>query len=385
MKVSGKGRRKILVVAEAPGSVEDIQGVQLVGNSGKELENTFRKVGIDMRKDCWLTNALICRPHTKGDENRKPTDKEITYCYPNLAKTLKELQPEIIVPLGEVALKSLLTGIWTDKIGAITRWVGSQIPCQKLNAWICPTYHPSYLLRAKDPVLDKMFLRHLKAVSELDGRPWMKATWNFPKAISTFMNPDDAADILRGISTKDGISFDFETNMLKPDSTKSKILCCSISNGKETIAFPWVGKAVDQMERILHGPCGKIAANFKFEERWTRKEFGKGVNNWKWDTMLAAHWLDNREGVTGLKFQSFVQLGYATYNDYVKPFLTSTGGNIPNKIDQADLSKVLQYCAMDSYLTWKLAQIQMGMYEALKPRKLRPATLRKPSSCPNRT
>jgi uracil-DNA glycosylase len=62
MKVSGEGKRKILIVAEAPGQNEDDKGQALVGAAGLELAQILWGVSVNMRKDCWMTNALICRP-----------------------------------------------------------------------------------------------------------------------------------------------------------------------------------------------------------------------------------------------------------------------------------------------------------------------------------
>src|SRR5688572_528647 len=62
MPVSGKGAKGILIIGEAPGRDEDIQGRPFVGATGEKLETTLRKLGVEMRRDCWLTNALICRP-----------------------------------------------------------------------------------------------------------------------------------------------------------------------------------------------------------------------------------------------------------------------------------------------------------------------------------
>ena len=62
MPVSGEGRKGVLIVAEAPGYNEDQQGVQLVGNAGQELTRLLFNIGVRMRRDCWLTNSVICRP-----------------------------------------------------------------------------------------------------------------------------------------------------------------------------------------------------------------------------------------------------------------------------------------------------------------------------------
>lgn len=120
MEPSGAGRKRILILAEAPGETEDAKGIQLCGKSGTYLSDTLKGLGVSMRKDCWLTNAIICRP----PDNETPDDKKIEWCRPNLTKTIKELQPDIIIPLGGVAVKSLIGSIWKEDVGPISRWVG---------------------------------------------------------------------------------------------------------------------------------------------------------------------------------------------------------------------------------------------------------------------
>lgn len=355
MKPTGEGKRKILIVAEAPGATEDEKGVQLIGQSGKYLEDTLRKCGIEMRKDCWLTNAIICRPA----ENRTPDDKEIDYCRPNLFNTIEELKPEIIIPLGGTAVKSLIGGLWKDKVDAISRWVGWRIPVQKINTWVCPTYHPAFLLRGKDPVTEMYFTQHLKDAVSLPSRPWRNGPPDWKSRIKVLFDPLQAAGSIRELSKHNPmIAFDYETNCLKPDNSTAKIISCSVhfDIGKGiTIAFPWRDPVIDEVSHLLMNPkIKKIGSNIKFEERWTRAVLGHGVKGWHWDTMLAAHVLDNRTGITGLKFQAFVQLGQDSYDDHIKPFLYSGGSYKLNKINQLDMQEVLVYNGLDSLLEFKV-------------------------------
>ena len=75
--------------------------------------------------------------------------------------------------------------------------------------------------------------------------------------------------------------------------------------------------------------------------------------------MLAAHVLDNRKGITGLKFQAFVQLGQESYNDHVGGLLKGDKKSHINRIHEIDVHDLLLYNGMDSLLTYKLAIIQM--------------------------
>lgn len=364
MPVDGEGRRKILVVGEAPGAEEDSQGKPFVGPTGRLLRDTLAKFGVDLRRDCWLTNAARCRP----PKNELP-EKTIEYCRPLLIQAINELKPEIIIPIGTVAIKSLIGWLWKEDPGGIGRWVGWRIPCQKINAWICPTWHPAALLHGdnkregekKEPenaVRKLLFAEHLKAALKLKGRPWKRVP-EFKREVRPLFNPEQAGEYTYNMMMRGNpVAFDFETDRLKPDRKESRIVCCSITDGDCTYAFPWHGEAIIAMRELLRSPVPKIGFNAKFEDRWARKHFGHGVRNWVWDGMLAAHVLDNRIGVKSLKFQAFVLLGQEKYNDHIEPFLQGKGSNEPNRIKEIGLEQLLTYCALDSLLEYKVVKKQ---------------------------
>lgn len=366
MEVSGDGKKGIFLLGEAPGSNEDEQGIPFVGKAGNLLKTTLRKLGIDMRRDCWIYNSLICRP----PNNASPTDKQIDYCRPNVMKAIEQTNPEVIIPMGNAAAKSLLVPLWRDNIGSITRWVGWNIPSQKLNAWICPNYHPSYIARLENtrqgPVASKIFEETLEsAIDRLDvGRPW-KEIPNYSSKIDRILDSDKAARIIRKMIEKGGRSaFDYETNMLKPDSEAAKIVSCSICyEGRKTIAFVWSGAAIEAMGEYLRSSrIKKIASNLKFEERWTRRVFGHGVKCWEWDTMLGAHVFDNRRGITSIKFQAFILLGMEDYDHHIKKYLHVKLGNKVNKIEEIDPMELLLYNGLDSLLEFIVADLQLEAF-----------------------
>lgn len=73
----------------------------------------------------------------------------------------------------------------------------------------------------------------------------------------------------------------------------------------------------------------------------------------------AAHVLDPRGGVTGLKFQSFVRLGTPDYSHHIRPFLESDGGgNSVNRIREIEIGTLLKYNAMDSLLEYHVGESQ---------------------------
>jgi DNA polymerase len=358
MKPTGEGRKKVLVVAEAPGAKEDERGTQLIGKSGQHLRNCLRELDWSLDKDCWKTNAVICRP-----PDNKMQDRYVKYCRPNLLQTVDELEPETIILLGARSVQSFIGHEWGKEIGGIGRWAGWKIPLQSRNAWVCSTYHPSYLLRennAEAKVRELWFKKHLQDSLDFSGRPWSSVP-TYKDEIQIVLSEDEAASYIRRQASREcPVSFDYETNMLKPDSPKARIVSCAICwGGKDTIAYPWVGKAVKATQEVLRSSIPKYGANIKFEQRWTKKEFGHGVRNWKWDTMQATHILDNRPGISSVKFQAFVRLGLPPWDHHIESFLEDKEGNTENRIDELDMSELLEYNGMDALVEYKLAKIQM--------------------------
>lgn len=358
MEPTGKGKREILVVGEAPGVEEDEKGKQFVGKDGQTLRDKFEDVGIDLRRDCWVTNALICRPPNNVISDRRMID----YCRPNLIKTVEELKPKVIILLGGAAVHSLIGWLWKEDPGPIGSWVGWNIPNQRLNAWICPNWHPSYLNRMQDDVMELWFDRYLATAIEKTERPWVTVP-DYRSQIKRVLDPEKAAKEIRTFTVSGKpVAFDYETNMKKPDSAQARIVSCSISNGSRTIAYPWLGAAIEETRILLHSKIPKIGSNIKFEDRWTRRMFGAPVKNWQWDTMNAAHVIDNRPKITGLKFQSFVLLGTDSYDDHIKPLLKTNNDKQVNQVlKEIDLNQLLTYNGLDSLLEYHVAQVQMKM------------------------
>lgn len=359
MPVTGEGKLGILVIAEAPGEEEDEKNEQFIGPAGQVLRQSLQKFGFDLDRDCWKTNALICRP----ENNKTPTPDQIDYCRPNLTNTINKLKPRVIVPMGGAAVRSLLGPYWRDDPGKISQWVGWQIPLQKLNAWVTPTYHPSYVLRSEKEregaVIKLWFERHLRAAFELEGYPW-DVVPDYRRQIKIVMDPDEAAEWIRDRLGRGGLfSFDYETNRLKPDAENAEIICCSICwAGAETIAYPWVGEAIQATREFVQSDVKKIGANNKFESRWSRRILEVGVKNWVWDTMQCAHVLDCRPGITSVKFQGFVRLGVEDWSANMKAYLHDTREDGTNRIREADLRSLLLYCGLDSLIEFHIAVIQ---------------------------
>lgn len=368
MSVHGKGQKGVLVVGEAPGADEDEQGRPFVGVTGQLLRKTLSELGVNLDRDCWTTNALICRP--RG--NKIPGDRMVDWCRPNLLKAVRVLKPRTVLLLGSHAVRSLLGWLWKEDAGGINRWAGFRIPSQRLNAWVCPTFHPSHVSRSRDEdrsgVTELLWRRHLKAAFRGTARPWREAP-DYESRLELILDPLKAARRVREMVRAGGpLAFDFETTTLKPDGRHAEVYCCSVSDGDVSIAYPWHGAAIEATHDLVRSRVPKLGYNTKFESRWAMSLWGRPVRNWVWDGMIAAHILDNRQEITSLKFQAFANLGVEEWDSGVKPFLKSAAPNLPNRIKEAGLEGVLRYCAMDSLMEWLVCKRQMrqaGMPEGV--------------------
>lgn len=375
MEPTGKGLKKILVVGEAPGQTEDEyicpdtgqKGKQFIGKSGQYVRDVFEVCKIDMDKDCKITNALICRPpNNELPEKEKRKQEIISACRPNLLKTIKKYQPRVIILLGHIACKSLIPHIWKDSVGTLGRWIGWQIPSQTLNAWVCPTYHPSYVIRnSKDPITSLKFDQHIESFAKIKRKPW-KGVPNWQEEIELIYRPGQAAKAIRKMTDmatkrKIPIAADYETTCLKPEYPGAEILCCSMSIGSWTIAYSWTGESIEASSDMWKSQAYKIAANLKFEDRWTRFFLGHNTRNWYFDTMNTAHVLDNRDNITSVKFQSFVLCGVKSYDDHIEEYRTTKGKKHLNRMKELDIKDMLNYCGMDSKVEWEVAKRQIVM------------------------
>lgn len=164
--VFGEGNTKadVMIVGEAPGNNEDIEGRPFCGQSGQLLDLMFKSIGKN-RSDLYITNTLFWRP----PGNRTPTEEEINICRPFVEKHIALVNPKIIVFMGATALKDL---IQTKLTITKARRQLFDYTNQYLDGRVIkttPLFHPSYLLRQsnkkKDAWGDLLFLNDvLKSV-----------------------------------------------------------------------------------------------------------------------------------------------------------------------------------------------------------------------------
>lgn len=136
----GTPAARILIVGEAPGANEDLEGRAFVGRSGKLLDALFADAGLSTDRDALIVNVVKCRP----PGNRPPTPVEAANCRPYLMRQIELVRPKAVVMLGATAARRLLPADerpMKDRVGTLFEhpaWPGVLLQI---------LYHPAFLLR----------------------------------------------------------------------------------------------------------------------------------------------------------------------------------------------------------------------------------------------
>lgn len=154
----GNRKARLMFVGEAPGADEDIQARPFVGRAGQLLTKIIEAIGLK-REEVLIGNVNRCRP----PGNRAPMPDEAATCKPYLEREIAIVQPDVIVVMGNTAMKNLL-----ETREGITRARGRFHEYKGIK--VMPTFHPAYLLR--DPSKKRETWEDLKMVRDyLDATP----------------------------------------------------------------------------------------------------------------------------------------------------------------------------------------------------------------------
>ncbi|MFA6139878.1 MAG: uracil-DNA glycosylase [Hyphomicrobium sp.] len=150
----GAERASLMIVGEAPGREEDIEGKPFVGRAGQLLDKMLAAIGMS-EADVHITNIVYWRP----PGNRTPTPQEALACRPFLERQIALVGPKVVLALGGAAAKQLF-----DVADGIMRIRGKwrELDMGGHKAQAMATLHPAYLLRT--PAAKGMAWRDLLAV-----------------------------------------------------------------------------------------------------------------------------------------------------------------------------------------------------------------------------
>jgi len=349
----------ILLVGEAPVESEIRRGKPFVSRAGELLDAILSKVNID-REDLWITNTCLCQP----TENKSPTKSEVQCCYARLISEIKEVNPTVIVTMGNVALEAL-----TGKKG-ITKHIGSYEYNDTLDAWVIYSIHPAAGLRRPGWQRDLEVAFHLaKSLVE-------KATIGdqIPIHYKVIDNPDDF--YLR--SRYDAV-LDLEW------SSDQKVLCMGLGNEDEVVIYdrevlrdPEVVEEIESYIRMN----GLIGQNLKSDIGVLARDKELGFSDltlmstwmdpdgpYRDDTMLMSYALDARKGIHGLKDLAKRLLHVGEYDKPIKPYI--------KEMENCPKDLMYKYNAMDvvynSLIAKQLREQMNDRVHTLYTQRLMPA------------
>lgn len=150
----GNPAGRIMLIGEAPGREEDLEGKPFVGPAGQLLDRMLAAIGLD-RSHVYIANTLPWRP----PGNRTPTPAEIALCLPFLQRQIELVDPAVLVCLGGVSAKQMLqTDLGIMKLRG--RWMSYALNGRDVP--VLPLFHPSYLLR--QPAQKKLAWQDLQSL-----------------------------------------------------------------------------------------------------------------------------------------------------------------------------------------------------------------------------
>ena len=334
---------KILLCAEAPGGEEEAAGLPFVGRAGRLLRNKLREEKINP-DHIYITNTILCRP----PNNRNPKASEIKACVPTLISKIKELNPQLIVACGNIALKTL-----TGQVG-ITRLNGKLIETKKSTDIdmvegypVMPMVHPAAILR--QPRLLGEFITAVKRIPNIlngsIGQTLDLGSYTFLKDI------ENVRAAFRQILCAPAVAIDIETTSLDWADTKSIIkaigFCIAEKSGYSMDLRIWtpeeLNEIIDYIKRLFWDRrITKVLHNSKFDFDYLKLKFGIDVRPPIFDTKVA-QFLCNELVSTGLKDMAWK---WTRMGGYEKKYSTQ-------KPEELEGDELLDYNCKDTDVTFR--------------------------------
>jgi uracil-DNA glycosylase family 4 len=394
---------KVMIVGEAPGPDEDIKGEPFIGRAGKKLDSLLARVGIH-RSQLRITNATRCFPRLKTVEGfRAPDWEEMKKCLPYLDQEVAFVKPNVIVPVGNVALRALLE----DKKASIGDYRGREIWSVKYNCKIMPTYHPSAVMR--NPTLEETVVQDFKRIWESSQYKEMTSQQEGNYIIIDTIEKFDA--FYERISQVKEFSYDIESSGF--NWQKDHVMCVSFSWKKGTaVVLPitkWIGIEKEKVElkdkkvrrkgitevkqvevvtkyiedtyqpwwgekqsyimmnlmSIMTSDISRIAQNGKFDDKFFLQK-GWKLQPLAYDTLLMHYLLhETAKGQHGLKDMALQYTQMGEYDRELEEWFDANGMSADKNRNYAHVpeSILYKYSAMDADVTFQLKQIFLPLIE----------------------
>lgn len=150
----------ILVIGEAPGENEDLEGRPFIGLAGQILNEFLEAAALDRWKDIYVSNVVGCRPTVEGIndrtgepkiDNRPPSKEEREACRPRILEIIYIVDPLLIITIGKVPYQVLFGKAQKmESLRGRMQTLHLAGRHTELRYAVLPMYHTAYLNRTHD-------------------------------------------------------------------------------------------------------------------------------------------------------------------------------------------------------------------------------------------
>ncbi len=344
-----------MLINQEPSVSEDSAGRLGLSKNYRVMQTYLRSMGIDIVKDCVWINSVMCY----GKDKALPLN--IDACRSKVIDIIHKYKPNVIIPIGRLPLLSIIGEKCKFKIGGFEKWRGWQIPDQDLNAWVCPINKPDSIFLVKNDSLKNIFIQDLKNALKQTYKKVPTISSDASEFIHVLKDTDEILHQLGVLLNQGGdITIDYEATGLSLRRAGHAIKSVSYTYNDSLETFTFLlnkQEIIDKWIEVLKSTrIVKSAANMKYEMNCSRVAYNTRIECILLDTMLLTHIYDNRNGITGVKFQTYAFLGIADYASHITPLLMSSekdrlsdGANAFNNIDKIPTDELLYYNGCDTF------------------------------------
>lgn len=367
----GSKNSKIMFVQDVVTDKESKRGIQFWGKSCDDLRQNMKSRGIDLDSAYW-TSVIKC---PLPDEFYKPTIKESKSCSDTLMAEIEVVDPDIIIPMGNISLK------YTLNRSDLTKIRGNAQECEIMGRKriVLPMIHPRQAL--KKPLYKGLILKDLDTLKVLLDEGLTEVSGVDYKSMSTV---SEALKELNRLNHAEWLSFDLETTGLSPFADDAKIVCISLTDApftgisiplyhRETpFTTPELGTIVKALRVLLENPnIKKCAQNGKFDIKWLHSWLDIDVANFCFDTQLA-HYIaiSEEQGTQGLKSMAWEFTDMGGYDNALDEYKSTLPADMRNNYDNIPWHILSDYAVADVDCCIRLKDIFLPMIESNKKWKV---------------
>lgn len=256
----GNRESPLVVVAEALGKNEALQGIPLVGEAGVYWQRALGRLGIE-KSSLYIGNTLQCQPPGNWLTNAPWERSAITHCAVH-RKKLYTTGAKTYLTMGVVATRTVLKEVLNvDYRGEIENWHGYVIGPKPDGPFVIPTYHPSYLLQGNHDLFGAFLFATKRAMEVASFGPGPVSSPQLvvdppPSYFGDYVNqiPDDPSAWL---------AVDLETSGTNPSAAITRINFSM--HPQQAVTVPWEQRYIHSIYRALRSKSTKIMWNERFD------------------------------------------------------------------------------------------------------------------------